>query len=301
MGYQERDYYRGDTPGNGYISSVVVKLIIINAVVFLADLFFSVDHNIAQTLSVQGDTIVRPWMWWQFLTSGFVHNAQNPWHIVGNMIGLYCFGKPLEERLGWKEFLRFYLIAIILGAVFWSARTYFLVGPVKYLMGGEEVVLWGRAMGASGGVTAAIILFCLYYPRATIMLFMAIPAPAWVAGLLLIGLDVFGVAPMGGDFRVAHDIHLVGAAMALGYWYFGLNFGRLPGLDSLGRVTKKISRSLKPKPDLRVHDPEAVYENLDAEADRVLEKIAREGESSLTARERRTLEDYSRRMRQKLR
>jgi hypothetical protein len=50
-----------------------------------------------------------------------------------------------------------------------------------------------------------------------------------------------------------------------------------------------------------VHDPEAYYEDLDAEADQLLEKVAREGEGSLSARERRVLEAYSRRMRQKLR
>ena len=37
------------------------------------------------------------------------------------------------------------------------------------------------------------------------------------------------------------------------------------------------------------------------EGDRLLEKVGREGQASLTARERRVLEDYSRRMRQKRR
>ena len=40
---------------------------------------------------------------------------------------------------------------------------------------------------------------------------------------------------------------------------------------------------------------------LDAQADRVLEKLHREGERSLTAHERRVLEQYSRRMRERRR
>ena len=39
--------------------------------------------------------------------------------------------------------------------------------------------------------------------------------------------------------------------------------------------------------------------NMDAQADEVLEKLHRDGEASLTPRERRVLEDYSRRMQQK--
>ena len=41
------------------------------------------------------------------------------------------------------------------------------------------------------------------------------------------------------------------------------------------------------------------YRDLDAKADRLVEKVHEEGETSLTNEERRILEDYSRRMRQK--
>jgi hypothetical protein len=85
------------------------------------------------------------------------------------------------------------------------------------------------------------------------------------------------------------------------YWHFRWNFGRLPGLDRLKRLVTKPQGWIKPKPPLKVHDPEHYYEDLDAEADRLLDKVAREGLSSLTDPERRTLEDYSRRTRQKLR
>ena len=45
MGYQERDYYR-EQSDSSYITSMVVKLIIINVVVFLADMFFGgEDHH----------------------------------------------------------------------------------------------------------------------------------------------------------------------------------------------------------------------------------------------------------------
>ena len=290
MGYQDRDYYRSDQRQNAYIQSMVIKLIIINGVVFLADLFFTPgNRELMETLAVHGDTIAKPWMWWQFLTAGFAHGGIT--HIGCNMIGLYCFGTALEERYGWKEFLRFYLIAIILGNVIWSARNYFLMGPLDFEVQGQKLD-WGMALGASGGVTASVILFCLLYPRATLLLFMIIPTPAWLAGLIIIGLDMFAIAPFGG--RIAHDIHLIGAGFALFYWYFGWNFGRLPGVYELGQWGKLIRRKLKARPALRVHDePAEDFVDADAEADRILAKISAHGKGSLTPRELEFLDEYS--------
>lgn len=289
MGYQDRDYYREPSEAN-YITSMVVKLIIINVVVFLADMFFGgSNHQLMAALALHGDALVHPWMWYQFVTAGFAHDPQNLWHIMGNMFGLYVFGRPLEDRFGPREFLRFYLIAIVTGMVMWGVRTWFFVG-------GSGVLL-----GASGGVTAAIILFCLLNPKATLLLFFAIPIPAWLFGVFLVATDLFGSHEAAGGARVAYDVHLTGAAFALAYWYFRWNFGRLPGLASLARLFSSPPRWIKPGPSLKVHDPEEYYDNLDAEADRLLEKVNREGLSSLSDKERRILEDYSRRTRQKLR
>jgi membrane associated rhomboid family serine protease len=238
-------------------------------------------------------------MWWQFLTAGFAHSWSNLWHLIGNMIGLYIFGRQLESERGAKEVLAFYFTAIVIGTVFWSARNFFFVGPYTASIAGKTVEYWGIALGASGGTTALTILFCLRHPHATLRLYFAIPVPAWAAGALLIASDLFGVQPVDANQKIAFDIHLVGAAFATAYWALGWNFGRLPGMAGLRRMARSFGKSMRPKPDLRVHDPESYYEDLDEEADKLLLKIKREGEQSLTARERRMLEAYSRRMRQK--
>jgi membrane associated rhomboid family serine protease len=290
MGYQERDYYREQSESN-YVTSMVVKLIIINVVVFLANMFFGggQENRLTNALLLRGAALGHPWMWYQFLTAGFTHDPQNLWHIMGNMFGLYVFGRPLEERFGPREFLRFYLVAIVIGMVTWGVRAWFFHGG------------HGKLLGASGGVTAAIILFCLLNPRATLLLFFAIPLPAWLFGVFLVATDLFGHNEPGSGVQVAFDVHLTGAVFALAYWYFRWNFGRLPGLAQLTRLFSSPRRWTKPNPSLKVHDPEEYYDNLDAEADRLLEKVNREGLSSLNEKERRLLEDYSRRTRQKLR
>jgi len=288
MGFHDRDYYREGSQ-SAYVTSIVVKLIIINGIIFFAELLFG-GREVVSLLGVHADTIVRPLYWWQFLTTGFAHDPDQLNHILFNMLGLYCFGMPLEERFGRREFLRFYLTAIVLGSVVWSASSYFLTPG-----GGPDIPL----IGASGGVTATIILFCALYPRATVLANFLFPIPAWLLGVITIGGDLYG--SMNRMSHVAFDVHLAGAALALCYWYFGWNFGRLPGMDELKRIVAMPKKWLTTRPPLKVHDPEHYYEDLDAQADRLLQKIHDQGEDSLTPQERRLLEDYSRRTRQKLR
>jgi hypothetical protein len=175
-------------------------------------------------------------------------------------------------------------VSIFLGGLAWTSREFLTVEPQD----------WWRyqLLGASGGVTTIILLFCVHFPKRTVLLMFVLPTPAWVLGVLLVVMNLFGMktSPEG---NVAFDVHLVGAVFALAYWRFGWNLGRLtPGLPA--------SRKLfKPGPKLRIHDPDEVYSDLDRSADAVLEKVNTSGIESLNSKERKILEDYSRRMRQK--
>ena len=301
MGYSDRDYYREDTTRDSLGiagQSMVVRLIVINVVIFLADWITASggDHWLFQRLAVHGDTVGQPLQWYQFLTAGFMHSHQGLWHILGNMFALYVFGKAIEDRLGGKEMLRLYLLAIVLGNMVWGLRQYFLVGP----FGKPDDLAYATTFGASAGVTALTLLFCLYFPRATINLFFVIPVPAWIVGILIIVGDLSGV--MSQDREWVHaglDNYAVGCLFTLAYWYFGWNFGRLPGVRGLGKMWTSLKSLLSPRPNIRVHDPERDYEDLEEEADRLLAKVGEHGESSLTAKERKVLEEYSRWMRQK--
>lgn len=309
MGYQDRDYYREETGEDGFqIKSWTVRLIIINCVVFLANLLTSTTGSqdwIIDLLRLKGNAIVEPAMWYQFLTYGFAHNPLSLWHIVGNMIALYIFGMMIEERYGGKEMLRTYLIAIVLGGIVFSLRQYLLV---KFSLVAEPRQ-WGTFLGASGGVMTLIILSCLLYPHKTILLFFAIRTPIWLVGILLLISDLTGAwatvnIPGEAAWKsIAFDVHLTGALLALAYWGLGLNFGRVPGWRELSTGWSKLKSLFRFRPSVRIHqeldaDDE---EDLEVQADRLLAKIAHQGESSLTSQERRILETYSRRIRDKQR
>jgi hypothetical protein len=81
---------------------------------------------------------------------------------------------------------------------------------------------------------------------------------------------------------------LGGAVFGFIYYRTGLNLGRL--------IPRRLSMgAFRWRPKLRIHDPEEAGKDLNQQVDRILEKISRQGEASLTKSERRTLEEASRR------
>jgi membrane associated rhomboid family serine protease len=288
MGIYDRDYYRQE-PGGFSLrrpQTVIGTLILVNVVVFLVDgLFFEENHAITNALAVKVGTLTNPLYWWQFLTYGFAH-APPPtyWHIVGNMLVLFFLGRDIESRYGAKEFLRLYLAMLVVAGVAWAVVELFKDPGDPWAV---------SAVGASGAVTGVVILYALNFPRRTLLLFFVIPMPAWVVGLLVVISDVFGA--LNSETQIAYTAHLGGMAFAFLYFRFQWN---------LSRWTDRLTSGVWPKrrPNLRVHNPDrgkGADANLSDEVDRILEKISRQGESSLTRKERRTLEDASRQYQKK--
>ncbi len=283
MGIYDRDYYREQRPSFSVRapSTVVGVLILINVALYLANgLFTSGQNQITGLLSAHGDTLTKPWMWWQFVTYGFVHSPETLSHILFNMMGLWFLGREVELRYGRQEFLRLYLVLLVVGALVWSIGN--RVHPKQI----DGMLVQTSVLGASGAIVGIVILFALNFPRRTLLLFFVLPVPAWLVGVLVVVLDLQGALAQP-ESNVAFSVHLAGAAFAFLYYQLGWNLTRLTGGGfSLAK--------LKPRPKLRIHDPVREDAELSAEVDRILEKIHREGEDSLTRKERRKLEDASR-------
>ncbi len=288
MGIYDRDYYREQQPGVSMRGprTMVGILILINVVVFLANLLLTggtkgmplspQNDAITYWLSVRGDTLTQPWMWWEFLTYGFVHAPHDFSHILFNMIVLWMFGRPIETIYGPKELLRLYLAMVVLGSLVWTVSNKLMGMPGTVPM-----------LGASGAVVGILILFVFHFPRQTILFMFVLPMPAWLFGVLLLAGDLFGAVSRAEGDNVAYTVHLTGAAFAFLYHRFGW---RLSGLLWFQIPWTK----LKPRPKLRIHDPTQQAAELTAEVDRILAKIHHSGEESLTRKERRVLENASR-------
>jgi membrane associated rhomboid family serine protease len=287
VGIYDRDYYRRSQPGFSLRmpQSMVITLIIINVALYLIDgLLFPRDHFITEHLALTEDTLWHPWLWWQFITYGFVHSPQ-PMHIIANMIGLFFLGRYVEQLYGPKEFLRVYLLMILFGSLAFVFGT-----SIMDLVNRQETPY--TLLGASGAVTGITILFVLNFPQVTLVLFpIPIPVKAWVIGALLVVYNVFGTIAQTGS-NIAFGVHLAGIVFGALYFRYHWNLGRF--FEKFRDIAKYFTR-----PKFRIHEPDdeedqGAENELNAEVDRILAKISREGESSLTRKERRTLETASR-------
>lgn len=274
MGLDDRTYFRGDEPRAAWLGnrSMVINLILVNAAVFAAQLL--IGKEFTSTFSLQSNFFQEPWHLWQLLTYGFLHDPDKIMHILFNMFFLWMFGTDLEQIYGRTEFLRFYLATIVMAGLVWAG--------VEATQGGQGSPM----VGASGGIMGLMILFVLHFPRRMFYLWGIIPLPAWALGGLFVLGDLMGVARTGDN--VAHVAHLSGVAFGFVYYRTGLNLGRL--------VPRRLSASMfRLRPKLRIHDPEQAARELNQQVDAILEKISQQGEASLTKKERRTLEEASRR------
>ncbi len=284
MGIYDRDYYQAEqlSPLRPWDNkSMVTLLIIANLALYVANFLFSSSSNaLTTTLALDSQSLWKPALWWQLLTYGFVHDPRRITHILFNMVSLYFLGRQVEERLGKWEFFRFYMLSIIICGAVWCG-----------IHGEENLDLYG----ASGATTAVTMLFVFYYPQANLLLMMAFPVKAWVVGVLVIVNNLF--MPMTSDGSIAYDVHLVGAALAAGYFFGGWNFGVLGTLFGNAQSMVKQKRS-----GLKVHRPDRDADEPskdDIELDRILDKIHREGQDSLTSREQKFMERYSRQVRRR--
>jgi len=286
MGIYDREYARGSEPGIhlGGPQTFTTKLVIINFAVYVAQMLFDSPSRfepqpVADALALRTGWYHTPWMFYQLLTYGFLHARNDVAHILINMVVLWMFGQDIERRYGSRAFLGMYLSAIVFAGAGWSL--------IEAAYGSKAALV-----GASGGISAIFALYALNFPHRKVLFMFVIPMPMWVAALIALGIDMQGAVSRSGN--VAFTAHLAGALYGLYFYKLGWN----PGLWILDRFG---SISFKPKPNLRVHRPDAETpgDELSDQLDAILRKINEQGQDSLTASERRVLEKASRKYQQR--
>jgi membrane associated rhomboid family serine protease len=222
---------------------------------------------------------------WRLLTYAFLHSTGSPWHIVINMALMWWFGRQVEDMLGTREFVLFYLAASILaGLAYFACVLVGLHGPAAD----------HRALGASGAVMGILVLAACYHPRQIIYLFFFIPVPIWAFVIFYVIMDAFSLL---GRFQadVATSAHLGGAAFGFLYFKFGW---RLAGLLRLPRRSRPRLRLYREddvgfvpagKSTPAPAAPRLDDEHLEAQVDAILAKIPRVGMEGLTDQERQVL------------
>lgn len=297
--------------GFSFFPPVIKNILIVNGVFFFLQLI--VDFG-----SVEGRVILYKWLalnpinlqgysdWpfnfqvWQLVTYQFMHSTSGLSHILFNMFALWMFGSSIEEVMGSKKFLTFYLLAGVSAGL-----LHLFISP---LLGSSPAV----TIGASGAVYGVMIAYAMFFPDNLIFLYFLIPVKAkYLIGFLIL-IEFFAINSASSD--VAHLAHLGGALFGFLYLMFDKNshvelknlFKKSFYYKSNTNSNKNIFTNPFNRPSKNQRDiDEANYydinrkDNSDVsqeEIDEILDKISQSGYQNLSEREKKILFQASKKM-----
>jgi len=299
---EDREYMRRPDSGGRLVISATLWLIIANVAVFIASevLRVSKPEVFGRTLgllALSKDGLLHGFVW-QLFTFQFLHAGLG--HLACNMLGLFCFGRPLEDYIGKKRFLMLYFASGTVGGLLQASLGFALPD-----------LLGGLVVGASAGVFGVVAAVSRLMPDLELLVFFVFPMKArmllWIE-LLVAAVCI--VVPM--QTNVAHAAHLGGILtgvlwIAKGwhleytimpwegllqrYWHSRGSRQRRRELVRAGTVHSGV-RQPSSEPEAELPPEEFISQAVDP----ILDKISAHGIQSLTERERKTLEQARKKM-----
>jgi len=294
MGLHDRPYWQEDAPrrrqypggGGGFAlglprpGRVVKWLLILNISMFVVQLIFrfALKVSLADYL---GATVGAYWQVWRYVTFQFLHDSSSLWHLGLNLLGLYMFGTPLEQRWGQRRFLEFYLSCGVTAGV-----AYVVMGS---LLGLPRMI---PLIGASGGVFGVLLACAVLFPHFRVILFI-FPVPIRLAAVLIFGGMILVVLSSLSGQQVSpmfwsHVAHL-GGTVAAAVWLWALPRVKLRPRGGPGLASRLRRGAWRRRMERRRRRQEQI--------DRILEKIHREGINALSRQEKRLLHEATREQR----
>jgi membrane associated rhomboid family serine protease len=213
--------------------SLTLMLLIGNLVVFMIEVL-GPSSTIMSELGFRPIYLQSFESLYTIFTSMYVHLGI--YHIFANMLFLFLFGSPLEERIGKVKVLVIYLAAGVIGLMLQAA------------------VMWGSyalIIGASGAISGLVGALFILYPRdkLTLPLFIIIlpNVPVWAAALAFFASQlpyVLGVGASG----VAYAAHLGGFLSGMA---FGVLLGRVRIAPAVVKFKDEGLEPLATTPELK--------------------------------------------------
>ena len=285
MGIHDRDYARPNRRGGfGGMKrkkwSVTTWLIIICVGIYMIDPFLK--HFLVEWLYLSTDHAIWGLQYWRFIGFQFLHADFQ--HLLFNMIGLFFFGPLVEQYLGGKRYLAFYLLCGIFGAV-----LYLILNLGGHIFGNDIPGLLFNdtatpLVGASAGVFGILLAGAFLAPNIKVLLFFFIPMRLSTLAYSLVAIALFTVL-FGRNNAGGEAAHLGGAASG---WYFIRHPHHLNGFfDFLGKVDPTSE-----------HFAWREKKRTQVDIDRILDKIHKKGLQSLSSKEKKILHKASRKGRE---
>ena len=245
-----------------YATTIIVALYVVSMVGVAIALASGAEAGLGK-LTFNTESVLRGGELWRCLTYAFV-NPPDPWFII-SLVMLYIFGRDVEQHLGRKGFVRLYL-------------GFLLLGP-SLLLAASLVSRQSLSISQSWANFAVFLSFAALYPGAQLLFQIT----AKIFALVLLGISVLQL--LAGRQWVEMMVLLATAFLA----YYAIRHGSALNLDFISRLRPVSKRSKIPR--LRVvKNPEDETVDPHRIIDPLLEKISRNGLSSLTRGEREQLE-----------
>ncbi len=147
-------------------------------------------------------TFISDLMLWQPFTYMFFHapfySSVGISHILLNMLGLWVFGRELEEAWGKTKFLRYYFTTGIGSGLI----TYFF-----------QISSDNPVIGASGAVYGILLAYGISYPNRMLYIWGLIPVRSMWLVIIMGSIAFFGL--LGNADGISHVTHISG--MLIGY------------------------------------------------------------------------------------
>jgi len=187
--------------------SWTLALVLINVVFFMIVMLASVFISPAQFETLLGYIALTPSQAlsqpWTIITSMFMH-APGFTHIFVNMMSLVFIGSFLEKLVGKKRFIFIYMLAGILGSIFYILSFYFL--------GMSDI----PAVGASGAIFGIGGMLAILTPKMPVyVLFIPIAMPLWLG--ITLSLVVMWLLSVAVGLPIGNFAHLGGLVAGLLY------------------------------------------------------------------------------------
>ena len=284
--------------------NIVVRLIYINVAVYVLCTLLSVVLGLFAIPSVEllrhfylpADLLQLLRRPWTPITYMFMHAGV--WHLLGNMLWLYWFGRIFLYFFSAKHLRGLYVVGGLVGGLLYVVA--YNLFPIF-----SSQLYNATLLGASASVLAIAIAAAVREPDYRINLMLVGPVRLKYFALFIVLFDALYV---GSNNAGGHIAHLGGA---LAGWWFASGFSKGRDIthwvnvciDAIGGLFVKRERKPR-KPKMKVHSQNYRTADYDYNArkkaqsddvDRILEKLKKSGYSSLSDEEKRRLFEASKR------
>ena len=267
------------TPGEAtykpqLFTDAIKILISINFIIYVFQSLAGKEDIFFRLFGLVPNTFFTELMLWQPFTYMFFHapfySSIGISHILLNMLGLWVFGRELEQAWGKKKFLKYYFLTGI-GS-----------GLITYIF---QMDSSNPVIGASGAVYGVLLAYGVSYPNRMLYIWGLIPVRSMWLVIIMGVIAFFGL--LGKADGISHVTHISG--MLIGYVLLKNKWKLSDMLFSLRKKTIEFQVQRK-------EDQEVKRKIINRDVDLILEKIKNVGFSGLSDEEQSKLYEASRKM-----